>query len=493
MPRFGIGLNIGGRFTAFPTVASRVDPSDLVLQSQGPQGVMAILAEGAGFFPPQKATILPFDVGAPARFIEPSDLLTSCELADVVFPDVARGPGVIYVVPVNPSTAPTAPLRSATPVVLLTLTHQVYGLGGNTTTVKSESGPTKVTFVMPTSGGRSVTESYVYTSIIDLVNQINGRSALFRATFSAEGTMTTFAATAITALPAATAGTEPAAIAADWATALNALNGIRVNAVHMATADTTLWASLAAYANLKRLRGFVGGDINSWGSLAARTASEAALRAQAAGLNDPRMMHATLGMNGHPGYLAAAKYAALAASLDPSTPMTFKHLAGVESLEAILDADTEVGSETGLLINGLAPPVPDPLSPGTFVVSRGLSTWTGDDNLYRREQSVLAAVDGVQDNVEAVLRAFLGQEGSLPTVGRARGAIKGVLDLCLQPSSRVRINAYDPKSIVASFSSDTVLRVGMRITPIPPINFADATISLARTQIDVSFDVSLVS
>ncbi len=491
MSRFGVGVNIGGRFTAFPNVSSRVNADLLALQNQGPQGVMAILGQGAGLFPPKVASILPMDVGSPERFITASDLLVAAQFADQGFTELQRGPGTIIVVPVNPSTQASSAVSSVTPVLLYTLKAKVYGLAGNAIIRKTETG--KLTLTLPSTavpGTNAAVEVYTFTSggagaILALVAEINARSSIATAVFAAEGVPVNAASTAFAG------ATEPAAVTQDWADALVALNGIRVNALHVTDPTSTIWALAQTYALQKRLRYFVGSGLHNWSGLSNRQASIATLIAEAASLNDPRGMHVGLGMNGQPGNLAAAKYAALAASLDPSVPMTFKHLTGITSLETVLDIDTEVGPVGGLLFNGVAPPVADPQAPGTFLVARGLSMWSGDDNLYRREHSVLAAIDGVQDNLEARLRDLLGREGTPQSVARANNIVREVLEQATKPNETVRINGYDPTSIVSTFTSDTILRVQADVEPIPPINFVDAAIRLLRTNITVNFQVNL--
>jgi len=390
----------------------------------------------------------------------------------------------VFVVPVTPATPATFDLLdSSGPTLLATLTSKGWGTAFNAITVKSEAG--KLTVALPGTS-ETITEIFTYTTVADLVTAINGRSAILAATFVAESTPDTFAATAMAG------GTEPAAVAQDWADAFVALNGFRVNAIHVATSDAAIWAMLADYAILHRLRGFVGSDLHNWNGVANRQTAIAALKAEAAALNAPRIMHVGLGADGLPGYLTAARHAALAATLEPSVPMTFKHL-DFTSLETRLDYYTEVGGVDGLLLAGVAVPVPDPSSLGTFLVSRGLSTWTGDDNLYRREQSVLAAMDAVQDLIEAGMRQFLGGEGKVGVIARAVGVVDTILRQCTQQNSAVRINSYRPESIVAQFSSDTVLRIRAAVTPIPPINFIDVSLNLERTEIELDMSVNLAA
>jgi hypothetical protein len=491
MAKLGVGFNKDGKYTTFPSVFVSVNADDLQLRSQTPTGIVAIIAKGAGFFPPKVATPLPLAVGSPSRFIAPSELLTSANLAVPPFADLDRGPGQVLVVPLTPATPATILVKNAALATLATITTQIWGLLANSVLATLTIGaPNVLTLKLPTVNG-TVIETYSFTTIADLVAQIGsapgkGRAGFTYATFALEGTPT-----AIAADTPFTGGTEPAATSTDLADALNALNPYRVNAIHVASSDTTYWAMLQAYVTLKRCRGFVGSDLKNWNGISNRQASMATLTTEAAGMNSRRMMHCGLGVNGLPGYLSAARWASLAGSVDPSQPMTFKHL-DVQSLEALLDIDTEVGGIQGLILNGLAVPVPDPTAPNTFLLSRGISTMVSSDNLYDREQSVLAAVDALEDLEIAQLTHFLGNEGSLAVVTRAEEEFESVLLAATDPAATVRINGYDRKSIVATLVAQLLTITG-DITPIPPINFINLGLNLKQTKITVGASVNLNS
>jgi hypothetical protein len=486
MPSYAIGFNHNGQWTAFPSSFTTINAEALEARNQGPTGIMAILATGAGFFPPQQASSLPFDIGSPSRFLPPSDLRTAAEFAVRRFtePDI-DGPGQIFVVPVTAATKSTLDIEDIVPATLATLTSKGWGLKMNAILVKSEAGLLTVT--LPTDSGANIVETFAYTTVAELVEEINGRSGIVEAAFVLEGTPDTFVDTPMAG------GTEPAATNDDWAAAFAAIDPLKINVVHVASGDSVnVWPMLIAHLASHRGRGFVGStNIRNWNGVAARAAAITALIAEAAALNSPRVMHIGLGADGQPGYLAAARYAALAASLPPSVPMTFKRLDFV-SLEARLTRE-EVGGVTGLLVNGVAPPVPDPRNESVFLVSRGLSTWTGDANLYRREHSVLAAVDGVQDEIEQAMFQFLGLEGTFAVLGRATQAVAEILRLASRPDSAIRILAFDREQIVVTFSSDTVMRVAASLTPIIPINFIVTTLALERTDITIEVDVNLAA
>lgn len=491
MGRYGIGFNNQGFFTTYPTVFSNVDATQLDFRNQGPTGILALLGTGAGFFQPKVATSLPYQGGDPGRFLsEGSDLLVAAKFAVRPFPQLGRAVGQIYVVPVTAATKSTLNIQNNVPTTLVTITSKGWGLKFNSIKVAYTSGTRTCTIRILLDNGTYLTETYVHsvtTPMADLVAQINGRSVLCDATLVLEGTAVTLAETNMTG------GTEPAAVTSDWTDAITALGALKVNVLHLATADTTVLAAARTYANDRRVRIFTGSaTTRNWNGAANRATAITALKAEIAAINDPRVMHVCLGADGYAGYLSSARHAALAAALEPSVPMTQKQL-GFTSLEARLDLYTEVGGVDGLLLAGGAPPVPDPNAPSTFIVSRGLSTWIGDDNLYNREHSVLAAVDGVRDLLESQLQGFLGGEGTAGVLGRIRERVESILRECTKPTSAIRINDYDPDSIVVSFTSDTVVRVVCKVTPIPPINFIAVTLNLQRTDITITSDINLAA
>jgi hypothetical protein len=487
MGRYGVGFNNRGFFTTYPSVFSNVYPDDLEMRNQGPTGTIALLGEGSGFLPPKVATSLPFWLGPPSRFLQAgSDLCIAAEFAVRPFTQfTGRSPAQIFVVPVSPATQATYTLDT-----FLKLTSVGYGPAFNVTTVKHETSlkPTLTLKLPGATTANDIVERYVdYGTVEALVADINARSQIARAELLAEGTLPALPETPFTG------GTVPAATPADWADAFVALSPIRANVVSPQSGDPDVWAMLQEYCNRRRARGFVGSEATrDWGNITDRAASLGELKGEAALLNDPRIMHCGLGADGYPGKLAAARYAALASIIEPSVPMTQKQL-NYRALETRLDPYGEVGSIEGLLMNGVSPPVPDPDAPSTYILSRGLSSWSGDDNLYRREQSVLAAVDGIQDTLEQAMRQFIGGEGSALVLARIRETTIGVLEEALKPTATIRIAGYDRDAVIVTFSSDTVVRVSCKITPIPPINFLVLNLILTRLEIEITTEVQLAA
>jgi len=405
----------------------------------------------------------------------------------------AQAPSVIVDQTVTMPT-PTAPPPSAA----ITFTTLGWGAIFNdlkvTITAPTGTAPgiQTITLALPTNDGLgSITETYTYTPTDPfsfLVNNINARSAIVSAALT--GADGSGALTAVSDAPF-TGGEDGTTTVNDWIEAIGALSTLRVSSIHVASGDPAVWDALSAYCDTHRARGFIGSSTTrNWNGILNRATAITALTAEAASVNDPRIMHCGLGMNGYAGKYASARYAALAASLEPSVPMTFKFL-DVDSLETRLSVD-ECGGPSGLLVNGVSPPMPDAANAFTYRVSRGLSTWTGDSNLYRCEQSVLAAVDGIAQQLDDALQAYIGGEGNQGTLGRIATSVQRILELATRPTSAIRILSYDP-NITVAFTSDTVVRVTCRVTPIAPINWINVNIVLLRTDIEISTEVNLAA
>jgi hypothetical protein len=499
MGKYGIGFNSQGQWTAYPGVVVTVDPTALDLANQGPTGVVALLATGTGFFPPKQYTLFPSATATPDQYIGAgSDLLVTVKFATQSFSQLGHGAGEVYVVPVNEALPGTFTVKDDQVADVLTLTTLGWGAQFNDTTITiAGSAPAVLTLSLPTTGVNDISESYNIATgasadgrsvAQQLVDDINSRSAIVSAVKVADGSGVF---PPVTASPFIGAADGLPAVVNDWMDAIAALSTLQVDAIHVATADPNVWDGLASYCDTHRCRGFIGSDlIRNWNGISNRVASITSLIQEAATVNSPRIMHCGLGMNGYPGKFASARYAALAASLEPSVPMTFKFL-DVNAIETRLSKD-EAGGVTGLLVNGVSPPMPDASNAFTYRVSRGLSSWTGDDNLYRREQSVLAAVDAIANQMDEAMQAYIGGEGNQGTLGRIGQAVQKVLDDATKPTAAIRINSYDPNIIVA-FTSDTVVRVTASITPIPPINWINVNLVLQRTDITVTTEVNLAA
>lgn len=499
MGRFGIGFNAQGQWTMYPGVVVTVDPSQLDIANQGPTGVVALIGTATGFFPPKQYSLFPQGAATPSQYLAPgSDLLTTVSFAQRPFSQLGVGPSEIYIVPCNAATPAELSLAGTPATPTLDLTTLGWGTIFNqlTATTTSDVAPATtgtLVLALPTNNGlSSITETYPYDSaqpLSVLAAAINGRSAIVTAVVTGTDAPVKLTAASSTPFTGAVDGTP--AVVNDWIEAIGALSTLRVNAIHVASGDPAVWDALSAYCDTHRARGFIGSDtVRNWNGISNRQAAMTALIQEAALMNDPRIMHCGLGMNGYPGKYAAARYASLAGCLEPSVPMTFKFL-DVDSLETRLSKE-ECGGETGLLLNGVSPPMPDAANAFTYRVSRGLSTWTGDSNLYRCEQSVLAACDALAQQLDDALQAYIGGEGNQGTLGRIAAAVKRILDLAVMPTSAIRILSYDP-NITVAFTSDTVVRVTARVTPIAPINWIVCNLILLRTDIEISTSVNLAA
>jgi hypothetical protein len=444
---------------------------------------------------PDPSTGLPnetYDVvglgGNPSLIVDAINATSQCVTAILrnVFLNI-----VLADLPTTPFTPPSGP---SIPAIVLTTVGWGPQFNAMTAQVITPAGGPVLTLTLPgATAASNIVEVYQnWPDLQTLVDTINDRSGLVTAVFATPPPPLGATLVALPATPFA-GGSAPPATPQDWADAFTALAPIRANLVTVTSGDPTIWAMLQTYCSARRSRGFIGESVvQNWNGFTARAASMATLKASAALMNDPRIMHVGLGAEGSPGALAAARYAALAAIIQPSVPMTQKQL-GFTALEARLDPWVEVGGVDGLLMFGVSPPVPDPDSPSTFLVSRGLSTWTGDANLYRCEQSVLAAVDGLQDTIEADLREFVGGEGTAITLRRIYARVLFILNQALDPTAAIRIASFDPNSIVVTFSSDTVVRVTCKVSPIAPINWVVVNLILTRTDITITSELDLAA
>jgi hypothetical protein len=395
---------------------------------------------------------------------------------------VAATPPVAFPVTAFPPPAAGGPVATLTSV----------GWGAMFNDITAAVSADVLTISLPTASGVApITERYTWgpaTTIASFVDDINGRSAIVSAVAGIGP------ASGLAPLPQTnfTGGADgmPATVT-DWMDAIAALSTLRVTCVHVCTADPDVWAALSTWCDDHRARGFIGSEtVRNWNGITNRAIAIEELIQEAALVNSPRIMHVGLGMNGLPGKYAAARYAALASCLEPSVPMTFKFL-DVESIETRLSIP-EAGDETGLLVNGVSPPMPDATNAFTYRVSRGLSTWTGDSNLYRREHSVLAAVDALSQQIDDAMQDYIGGEGNQGTLGRIREKVRGILEAALAPAAPIRINAYDP-NIVVAFTSATVVHVTAKVTPIPPINWIAVQLILQQTDITLTTEVNLAA
>ena len=274
----------------------------------------------------------------------------------------------------------------------------------------------------------------------------------------------------------------------DWQEAFDALKAMRADLLLILSSDPSIHAMGAAHCAFmsgpngkSERRQFAGGDLQSWGNPAARIASSTALKAAATALGSDLTVHATLGSyhydpNGkpklYPAYITAAMYAGIAAGGSPVLPLTRKFLRCL-GLETNLQVD-EVGD---LIDSGLAPPFPDPVDGAGYVISRQVTTWNQNTDLYRVEFSVGRGADYIAAQVRKRHERVAGQPGEVAADTSILNMTNGVLQDALDAGY---IRSYDPKA--TQIRVDGMIRyVDYSAAPILPINWLFSTFHLLAT------------
>jgi hypothetical protein len=299
------------------------------------------------------------------------------------------------------------------------------------------------------------------------------------------------------AVPANTAGftylaggSNGATTTDDWQEALDMLQTVGVNILLVLSADGAVHSmvdshmSFASQNKLER-RGFTGGALQAWASEANRTTALGVLKAAAKLLNSDLLVHATLGSKHYspagrtklyPGYITAAMYAGIAAGGYPVEPLTRKYLRCL-GLEVELRPE-----ETAALINaGLAPPIADMVNGAGWVISRQVTTWNKDVDLYRIEYSVGTGADYIAQQVRQRHELLIGKPGTESLDVTIVNLTNGVLE---QAKREGLIRNYDPKKTTLRVDG-TVRYVDYSAEPILPVNFIMSTYYLLPTTFSI--------
>jgi hypothetical protein len=210
------------------------------------------------------------------------------------------------------------------------------------------------------------------------------------------------------------------------------------------------------------------------------------IKAEAAALNSDRTVHVGLGSkhfdaNGvsklYPAYITAVMYAGIAGGASVVTPLTRKYL-NCLGLEAEL-RNTEIDD---LLEAHLAVPIKDLVQGAGFVISRQLTTWAQDADLYRVEFSVGRGADYIAREVRNRHELIIGKPGT-PGIDQSIISItNAVLEAALRDELIV---SYDPKATV--LRADGVVRyIDYSAAPVLPINHIFSVFHLLPTKFTVS-------
>jgi hypothetical protein len=346
-------------------------------------------------------------------------------------------------------------------------------------TISVDATAKTVTFVLDL-----VTEVYTYVDngMQVLVDLINDRSSLVSAVLVAEGVPVDVAATNFTGGAVGTTTNQ------NWLDAFDALDANDIDLELLVSPDPVIQSLWGEHLDNDKRFGFTGyGSTNTWNTFNNRQTSITNLLNAAANLGSRQVVFAGVGTDDEPSYVStAAKYAGIAAGMDPPNPVTNKDLSTI-TVEADL-ADPEIEA---LLLGGVAPPMRrrNRQRPG-FVCSRSLTTWTADDNLFNREFSVGRGARAIEREIKNQLEQYVGKAGEVAIVGRAVATVDRVLAFATRSDVSARIVSYDRKAIKGVLEG-TVLKIFYTFVPILPINFPFAIGALLPTVITKTVELNL--
>jgi hypothetical protein len=322
-----------------------------------------------------------------------------------------------------------------------------------------------------------------------IVDRLNERSSYVSATrIAGAGAVPANSAWAYLA-----AGADGATTNDDWVSAFNELKAVDVDIIVPLSASASIHALGDAHCNFmsgpagkSERRQFVGGALQSWTSESNRIAAMGIIKAEAAALNSDRTVHVGLGSkhfdaNGvsklYPAYITAVMYAGIAGGASVVTPLTRKYL-NCLGLEAEL-RNTEIDD---LLEAHLAVPIKDLVQGAGFVISRQLTTWAQDADLYRVEFSVGRGADYIAREVRNRHELIIGKPGT-PGIDQS---IISITNAVLEAAMRDElIVSYDPKATV--LRADGVVRyIDYSAAPVLPINHIFSVFHLLPTKFTVS-------
>ena len=277
---------------------------------------------------------------------------------------------------------------------------------------------------------------------------------------------------------------------ADWADCLTQLQNVDCHLVVPVSPATDVHDAVVAHVNAmsgvngKRERmAILGGDLGE----TPRSALNAAARAQryqnarvvvvGPGLLDVDAYGNPLAV---PPYLAAAQVAGLIASQGVAEPITRRYLnaLGVEPASAqvaggpLTQAECEQWLQQGVCVLQLVP------NRGVRVL-QGVTTWTGDSSLVRREISVRRAADWVARTVREAADEFLvGQRASADLLVRTRSLVHSVLTRLQQDGVLVGdVGQPAFRNIIVRLTGDLV-EIEFEASPAVPANYVTITAHL---------------
>lgn len=288
-------------------------------------------------------------------------------------------------------------------------------------------------------------------------------------------------------------GSDGTTTNSDWQTAFDLLKTLKVDLVMPLTDDASIHSMADAHCTYmsgpngkSERRCFVGGGLQAWNSEMARISAVNALITASKNLNSDRTMHVGLGSKHYnqdgnvtlyPAYITACMYAGLAGGSSPVEPLTRKYLRCLG-----LEVDLRISEiETLLEGNGVAVPVTDQVRGAGYVISRQLTCWNQDDDLYRIEFSVGRGADYVAREVRNRHELLIGKPGTESLDITIVNLTNAVLDACKREEY---IRNYDPTKTQLRVDG-TIRYVDYYAEPILPVNWIFSTYHLQPTKFTI--------
>ena len=282
----------------------------------------------------------------------------------------------------------------------------------------------------------------------------------------------------------------------DWQECFDLLKTMNVHLVVPLTSSASIWAMGDSHVRYMsgpdgkmERRQFVGGALKSWVAEASRTTNLDTLLAEAKALNTDRTYHAGLGVKLYdevgaaklyPAYITAVMYGGIAAGGSPVMPLTRKHLNCVG-----LEVELRRSEIDDLIKGGLALPIPDLVNGAGYVISRQMSTWLQDDDLFRIEFSVGRGADYIARQVRKRHEELIGQPGTEALDATIINITNAVLDAAKRAEL---IRDYDPTKTQLRVDN-TERYVDYSAQPILPVNWIFSTYHLEP----VAFTINLAA
>jgi len=322
-------------------------------------------------------------------------------------------------------------------------------------------------------------------AIVDTVNKLSGYVTASRVTD----------ATVVPANAAwtyLTGGADGTTTNTTWQTALDLLKTMKIDLIVPISDDASIHSMVDAHCvymsgpnGKSERRCFVGGALQSWNSEANRLTALAALKTAVDGLNSDRTMHVGLGSkhyddNGdlqlYPAYITACMYAGLAGGSSPVEPLTRKYLRtyGLEVNLRISEIET-------LMEYAVAVPIPDAVQGAGYVISRQLTTWNQDDDLYRIEFSVGRGADYIAREIRNRHELLIGKPGTESLDITIVNLTNAVLEAARREEY---IRNFDPKRTQLRVDG-TIRYVDYFAEPILPVNWIFSTYHLEPTKFSI--------